>query len=167
MKGNFHVRFLGEGVTATSPPYPTLRFHGLPGRGCAPRLARFGRRFRRRPARARRSRGAARRNFSGAPTGANGPAARRPFQRPRRDRPQNARRRALVPASGTPPFAQVPPRPGEPSWPGASSHHLHRGLKTRLGVPCESPRPSPREIPAHSQPHGKCPDAYQGSSCGM
>lgn len=24
MKGNFHVQFLGEGVTATSPPYPTL-----------------------------------------------------------------------------------------------------------------------------------------------
>lgn len=24
MKGNFHVRFLGEGVAATSPPYPTL-----------------------------------------------------------------------------------------------------------------------------------------------
>ena len=23
MKGNFHVRFLGEGVAATSPPYPT------------------------------------------------------------------------------------------------------------------------------------------------
>ena len=24
MKGNFHVQFLGEGVAATSPPYPTL-----------------------------------------------------------------------------------------------------------------------------------------------
>ena len=24
MKGNFHVRFLGEGVAATSPPYPTI-----------------------------------------------------------------------------------------------------------------------------------------------
>ena len=23
MKGNFHVQFLGEGVAATSPPYPT------------------------------------------------------------------------------------------------------------------------------------------------
>ncbi len=23
MKGNFHVQFLGEGVTVTSPPYPT------------------------------------------------------------------------------------------------------------------------------------------------
>ena len=25
MKGNFHVQFLGEGVAATSPPYPTPR----------------------------------------------------------------------------------------------------------------------------------------------
>ena len=25
MKGNFHVQFLGEGVAATSPPYPTLQ----------------------------------------------------------------------------------------------------------------------------------------------
>ena len=24
MKGNFHVQFLGEGVAATSPPYPTV-----------------------------------------------------------------------------------------------------------------------------------------------
>ena len=24
MKGNFHVQFLGEGVAATSPPYPTI-----------------------------------------------------------------------------------------------------------------------------------------------
>ena len=24
MKGNFHVQFLGEGVAAKSPPYPTL-----------------------------------------------------------------------------------------------------------------------------------------------
>ena len=27
MKGNFHVQFLGEGVAATSPPYPTLGGH--------------------------------------------------------------------------------------------------------------------------------------------
>ena len=26
MRGNHHVRFLGEGVAATSPPYPTARF---------------------------------------------------------------------------------------------------------------------------------------------
>jgi len=25
MNGNIHVQFLGEGVAATSPPYPTLR----------------------------------------------------------------------------------------------------------------------------------------------
>ena len=25
MNGNFHVQFLGEGVAATSPPYPTPR----------------------------------------------------------------------------------------------------------------------------------------------
>jgi hypothetical protein len=33
MKGNFHVRFLGEGVTAMSLPYPTnipSGFHGRP-----------------------------------------------------------------------------------------------------------------------------------------
>lgn len=30
MKGNFHVRFLGEGVTATSPPYPTPNSKGFP-----------------------------------------------------------------------------------------------------------------------------------------
>ena len=88
---------------------------GSPGAAAPPLLARFGRRFRRRrPARAWRSRGAVRRNFSGAATGAKGRAARRPFQRPRRERPQNARRRALVSAAGTPPFALVPPRPGEP-----------------------------------------------------
>ena len=33
MKGNFHVQFLGEGVAATSPPYPTGvgNLPGLPG----------------------------------------------------------------------------------------------------------------------------------------
>ena len=42
MKGNFHVQFLGEGVAATSPPYPTPGWattqvypaHALP---CPPR----------------------------------------------------------------------------------------------------------------------------------
>ena len=29
MKGNFHVQFLGEGVAATSPPYPTPREQSL------------------------------------------------------------------------------------------------------------------------------------------
>ncbi len=36
MKGNFHVQFLGEGVAATSPPYPTPwvgNHPGLPGAG--------------------------------------------------------------------------------------------------------------------------------------
>ena len=37
MKGNFHVQFLGEGVAATSPPYPTPR-----GRGAIPRATRPG-----------------------------------------------------------------------------------------------------------------------------
>ena len=30
MKGNFHVQFLGEGVAATSPPYPTPRWATTP-----------------------------------------------------------------------------------------------------------------------------------------
>src|SRR5271165_253908 len=34
MKGNFHVQFLGEGVAATSPPYPTLG--GQPPRSTRP-----------------------------------------------------------------------------------------------------------------------------------
>ena len=34
MKGNFHVQFLGEGVAATSPPYPTLG--GEPPRSTRP-----------------------------------------------------------------------------------------------------------------------------------
>ena len=34
MKGNFHVQFLGEGVAATSPPYPTLG--GRPPRSTRP-----------------------------------------------------------------------------------------------------------------------------------
>ena len=37
MKGNFHVQFLGEGVAATSPPYPTPRGAipwGHPARNC-------------------------------------------------------------------------------------------------------------------------------------
>ncbi len=29
MNGNIHVQFLGEGVAATSPPYPTVRY-GVP-----------------------------------------------------------------------------------------------------------------------------------------
>src|SRR5208337_3124137 len=36
MKGNFHVQFLGEGVAATSPPYPTLG--GRPPRSTRPGL---------------------------------------------------------------------------------------------------------------------------------
>ena len=36
MKGNFHVQFLGEGVAATSPPYPTLG--GQPPRSTRPGL---------------------------------------------------------------------------------------------------------------------------------
>src|SRR3954466_1862086 len=32
MNGNIPVRFLGEGVTATSPPYPTPRVSNHPGR---------------------------------------------------------------------------------------------------------------------------------------
>ena len=34
MKGNFHVQFLGEGVAATSPPYPTRG--GQPPRSTRP-----------------------------------------------------------------------------------------------------------------------------------
>ena len=34
MKGNFHVQFLGEGVAATSPPYPTRG--GQPPRSARP-----------------------------------------------------------------------------------------------------------------------------------
>ena len=36
MKGNFHVQFLGEGVAATSPPYPTRG--GQPPRSTRPGL---------------------------------------------------------------------------------------------------------------------------------
>ena len=42
MKGNFHVQFLGEGVAATSPPYPTLGWattQVYPARGARPRGA--------------------------------------------------------------------------------------------------------------------------------
>ena len=44
MKGNFHVQFLGEGVAATSPPYPTPgeQSPGLPGPR-TPRVRRAGR----------------------------------------------------------------------------------------------------------------------------
>ena len=41
MKGNFHVQFLGEGVAATSPPYPTLGWattQVYPARGGASKL---------------------------------------------------------------------------------------------------------------------------------
>ena len=35
MNGNIHVQFLGEGVAATSPPYPTVRY-GVPGTTSVP-----------------------------------------------------------------------------------------------------------------------------------
>ena len=43
MKGNFHVQFLGEGVAATSPPYPTpgwatTQVYPARGYGPTPRL---------------------------------------------------------------------------------------------------------------------------------
>ena len=47
MKGNFHVQFLGEGVAATSPPYPTpgwatTQVYPAPRRNADPKEKRQG-----------------------------------------------------------------------------------------------------------------------------
>jgi len=34
MKGNFHVRFLGEGAAATPRPYPTVKKSGIAKNSC-------------------------------------------------------------------------------------------------------------------------------------
>ena len=45
MKGNFHVQFLGEGVAATSPPYPTKSIVGPDLAGATRQLISVGRSF--------------------------------------------------------------------------------------------------------------------------